>query len=208
MNREDLKRIIQQVVLEMDENDNEIPIGISNRHIHLSQEDYNILFPNQEIEKKKALYQPGEFASEQTVTISGLKGKIAKVRLLVPLRKATQVEISKTDARKLGIDAQISMSGDLTNAKEITIETPDGSIIRKCCIVAKRHIHMSTNDTEKFGVKQGDIVKVEIETSQRKTIYDDVVVRPHPNFLLEMHLDTDEANAANVSPHTKARIVK
>jgi len=205
MDRENIKALVRQVLEEMSKP--EVPIGISNRHLHLKQEDYDKLFPNQPVKKKKDLKQPGEFAAEQTVTIVGPKGEIPNVRLLAPLRKISQVEISKTDAFKLGINAPISLSGDLSEAADITLKTKDASITIKGCIIAKRHIHMSDKDADTFGVKKGDSVQVEVNTPQRKTIFDDVIVRPNKNFVLEMHIDTDEANAANVSPTTKCRII-
>lgn len=206
MDRVRLKDLVRQVVKEM--NSSEVPIGISNRHIHLKQEDYDTLFPNEPVKKKKDLKQPGEFAAEQTVTISGPKGEIPNVRLLAPLRSISQVEISKTDARKLGIDAPISLSGDLSKAEEVILKTTDGSIKIKGCIIAKRHIHMTNKEAIALNLKKGDIVKVEVNTPERKTIFDDVVVRPNEKFILEMHIDTDEANAANISSGTIGHIIK
>lgn len=206
MDRARLKDLVWQVVNEM--NSHEVPIGISNRHIHLKQEDYDALFPNQPVKKKKDLKQPGEFAAEQTVTIIGPKGEIPNVRLLAPLRAISQVEISKTDARKLGINAPISLSGDLSKAEEIRLKTKDGSITIKGCIIAKRHIHMSNKEAVALNLKKGDIVKVEVKTPERKTIFNDVVIRPNEKFILEMHIDTDEANAANISSGTTCRIIQ
>ncbi|MCI3029303.1 phosphate propanoyltransferase [Desemzia sp. C1] len=205
MDKASLKDLVRKIVIEM--TSPEVPIGISNRHLHLKQEDYDVLFPNQPVKKKKNLKQPGEFAAEQTVTIIGPKGEIPNVRLLAPLRNISQVEISKTDARKLGVNASVSLSGDLSKAEEITLKTKDGSITIKGCIIAKRHIHMNTKEAASLDLKKGDIVKVEVDTPQRKTIFDDVVIRPHENFVLEMHIDTDEANAANISSDTRCRII-
>lgn len=205
MDRESLKNLVRQVIQDMSKP--EVPIGISNRHLHLSQEDYDTLFPGQPIKNIKNLKQPGAFAAEQTVTIAGPKGEIPNVRLLGPLRGESQVEISKTDSFSLGINAKVSLSGDLTNAEDITLKTKDATITIKGCIIAKRHIHMSEKDAETFEVAKGDIVRVELDTPDRKTVFDDVVVRPDKEFVLEMHIDTDEANAANVSPTTKCRIL-
>ena len=116
--------------------------------------------------------------------------------------------MAKTEARQIGVPVPIRMSGDLVGTPVITVKTPDGQVEIQGAIAAKRHIHMSDKDAENFGVKKGDLVKVEIETEQRKTIYDDVVVRPDPKFVLEMHIDTDEANAANVGKGTVGRLVK
>ncbi|GAB2323551.1 phosphate propanoyltransferase [Alkalibacterium sp. m-11] len=205
MDREHLKHLVREVINEMTKP--EIPIGISNRHIHLTQEDFDKLFPDESVKKKKELKQPGEYAAEQTVTLVGPKGEIPNVRLLAPLRSFSQIEISKTDSFTLGINAPISLSGDLSEAAEVTLKTKEGILSIKGCIVAKRHIHMSEEDAKIFNVEKGDLVKVEVDTPQRKTIFEDVVVRPHKAFVLEMHIDTDEANAANVSPSTKCRII-
>lgn len=185
----------------------QIPIGVSNRHIHLSQEDYQTLFPNEKVEILKDLTQPGFFAAKQFVTIAGPRGEIGKVRLLGPLRNATQVEISKTDSRALGIDAPIRVSGDLKDACEIIIRSPHAEIKRRAAIVAKRHIHMNLHDALLLGFKSGDVVKVKVQTGNRTTIFDDVEIRPADKTVLELHVDTDEANAANVDNNTRAMFV-
>lgn len=184
-----------------------IPIGVSNRHIHLSQEDYDLLFPNEEIVILKELTQPGFYAAKQVVTVEGPRGKISNVRLLGPLRSKTQVELSKTDSRMLGINPPVRLSGDLDDAVEITVSTTHGSIKRNAAILAKRHIHMSERDAEVLGFKKGDSVQVLIETNDRKTIFDDVEIRPQKGTVLELHLDTDEANACDVQKDTVARFI-
>lgn len=206
MNREKIKSIIKDVISEL--YDYSIPVGISNRHIHLTQSDYDILFPHTPLTKKSDLKQTGEFASNQVATLTGPKGSIHKVRILGPVRKSSQVEVSLTDARQLGIQPPIVLSGHLEEAVPITISTEFGSITKPICIVAKRHIHMSPDDALSYDVHDGEIVKVELNTRERKTVFDDVVVRAVPGFVLEMHIDTDEANAANVQLSTMAKIIK
>ncbi|MDH6365451.1 phosphate propanoyltransferase [Enterococcus sp. PF1-24] len=206
MNQKALKEIIYQVMSDLElEN---IPIGISNRHVHLCEEHFRALFPGETIRPMKPLKQPGEFAAEQTVTICGPKGQQERVRLLGPLRKKSQVEISATDARNLGIVAPIRLSGNLTDAAEVTLKTAGREVTFKGCIIAKRHIHMSFNDLEKYQLKATDLVKVRVATPERTTLFEEVALRPGENFVLEMHVDTDEANAANIQLGTIASIVK
>ena len=195
MDREQIRTIVREVIEAMFESS--IPVGVSNRHVHLCQEDWDILFPNQSITKKSDLKQTGEFASEQTVTLVGSKGVIQNVRVLGPLRKQSQVEVSLTDARALGIKPPIVLSGHLESAVEITLCTENGEITKPICIVAKR-LH----------VNDGDSVSVELQTPERTTVFSDVIVRAVPGFVLELHIDTDEANAANVQGTVMARIVQ
>ena len=197
MDREQIRAIVREVIEAMFESS--IPVGVSNRHVHLCQEDWDILFPNQAITKKSDLKQTGEFASEQTVTLVGPKGVIQNVRVLGPLRKQSQVEVSLTDARALGIKPPIVLSGHLESAVEITLCTENGEITKPICIVAKRHIHMSPDDAKRLNV---------IQTPERTTVSGDVIVRAVPGFVLELHIDTDEANAANVQGTVMARIVQ
>ena len=207
MKREELRHIIKEVIAEM--YDHSIPVGISNRHIHLCEDDFKILFPNmKELSKKSDLKQPGEFASNQILTISGPKGSIEKVRVLGPLRKFSQVEVSATDARQLGVKPPIVLSGHLDQAVPITLTSEFGTITKPICIIAKRHIHMSPQEAVGLGVADGDVVQVRLDTDGRETIYGDVIVRAVNGFVLEMHIDTDEANAANVQPSTVAKIVR
>ncbi|AYM02404.1 phosphate propanoyltransferase [Levilactobacillus yiduensis] len=201
--REIIHRIIKE---EMDPN--RIPIGVSNHHIHLTEEDYNILFPNQKMTVFKPLKQPNEFASKQVVDIVGPKGKIEHVRVLGPCRSHSQVEIARSEALRIGVDAPIRLSGHLDGAPSVKLVTPDGEVNVQGVIIAKRHIHMSDQDAQRFGVKLGDTVSVEIESDNRRTVYDDVICRPRKDFVLEMHIDTDEANAANVGANTFGKIVK
>lgn len=187
-----------------------IPLGVSNRHVHLSQADYQALFPEQPLAVKKALKQPGQFAAEQTVTLAGPKGHLKNVRILGPLRSQSQIEISRTDARTLGVIAPLRLSGKLNDTPGIKLISPFGEImLDQGIIVALRHIHMSPLDALIYSVQHGDSVKVAIHGSSRKTIFDDVAIRVSPEMTLEMHIDTDEANAADVdNPATYASLVK
>lgn len=201
-----ITKIVSEVVNEIQLN--HIPIGISNRHVHLTADDFQQLFPGEQLRPMKELKQPGEFAAEQTVTIVGSKGEQSRVRILGPLRKKSQVEISMTDTRTLGIPAPVRLSGNLADAAEVTLKNGDRQVTIKGCIVAKRHIHMSHRDMEKFHLKAGEVVKVRINTPERATIFEDVEIRPGENFILEMHVDTDEANAANIKPDTVASLIR
>ncbi|HOL03101.1 MAG TPA: phosphate propanoyltransferase [Fervidobacterium sp.] len=178
----------------------EFPIiaGVSNRHVHLSREDLDLLFgKGYTLTPTKDLGQPGQFACKEMVTIVGPKGSIENVRILGPERKDTQIEISLTDAFKLGIMPPVRDSGDIEGTPGITIIGPNGKLEKeKGVIIAKRHVHMRPSDAEKFGVKDKDIVKVIVENGDRKLIFDDVLIRVSEKFALEFHVDTDEANAA------------
>ena len=203
--KNEIKKIVSDLMKEMRD---EIPVGVSNRHIHLSQEDFELLFPGETLEHLKILKQPGEFAAKQTLTLIGKKGKQEKVRILGPLRKRTQVEISKTDARVLGIDAPIRLSGNLVDAGMVTLKSDNNEVNLRAAIVAKRHIHMNPNDLERFNLKEDDVLTVKLKTPERETIYKDVSIRLGEKFILEMHIDTDEANAANVTNSTKALLMR
>ena len=175
-----------------------IPIETSARHIHLCREDFEILFgEGKELTFKSELSQPGQFACEERVTLVGPKKSIPNVIILGPARKATQVEVSFTDARTLGVTAPVRESGDIAGSGACKIVGPAGEVdLTEGVIVAKRHIHMTPDDAARFGVKDKEIVKVALESDGRSTVYGDVVVRVNPNFALAMHIDTDEANAA------------
>ena len=138
----------------------------------------------------------------------GPKGAIQNVRVLGPLRKQSQVEVSLTDARALGLKPPIVLSGHLESAVDITLCTENGEVSKSICIVAKRHIHMSPEDAKRLHVNDGDSVSVELQTPERTTVFSDVIVRAVPGFVLELHIDTDEANAANVQGTVMARIVQ
>ncbi|HBN09175.1 MAG TPA: propanediol utilization protein [Cyanobacteria bacterium UBA8530] len=174
-----------------------IPVGISNRHLHLSLGDLETLFGSgYRLKEMKPLSQPGQFAAEETVTIAGPKGKIDKVRILGPERKASQVEISQTDAYKLGISAPVRDSGDIKGTPGLTLIGPKGEVALDAgAILACRHIHMTVGDSRRLGVRDKDRVKVKTN-GDRACVFENVLVRVSDSFFLEMHLDTDEANAS------------
>lgn len=186
-----------------------IPVGVSNRHLHLSQADQDVLFgPGYEMTRIKDLSQPGQFACKETVTICGPKGAIEKVRVLGPVRSKTQVEILTGDGFKLGVSAPAKQSGDLAGTPGITIVGPKGSVqIQEGLIVAQRHIHMTPQDAAHYGVHDGQIVDIEVEGPRGGT-FANVIVRANDASALECHLDTEEANAMNVNSSTKIKIKK
>lgn len=186
-----------------------VPIGISARHIHLTQEAVEILFgKGYQLTKKKDL-MGGQFASNELVTIVGLKLRaIENVRVLGPARKANQVEISATDAIKLGIKAPVRESGNIKGSAPIAVVGPKGVLyLEEGCIVAKRHIHMSPEDAAQSGCKDGDTVSVKVDNA-RGTVFNHVQIRVDKSFTLEMHIDTDEANAAGIKPGQNVSIVR
>lgn len=191
-----LKSLVETVLLDMRRRP--VPLGVSNRHLHLSLEDYEHLFPGRPLVCKNNLYQPGQFASEQVVNLVGPKGTLRNVRILGPLRNQSQVEISRTDARQLGINAPLRLSGNLENTPGVRLVSASGELeLPRGVIVAQRHIHMSPLDALLFGVKQGDLARVAINSADRRLVFDDVAIRVGEHMRLEMHIDTDEANAAN-----------
>jgi putative phosphotransacetylase len=186
-----------------------IPLGISNRHIHLTSKTFHQLFGDKaEFASMRPLYQPGEFASIHTLTIVGPKLRsIPGIRILGPLRNYDQVEVSLTDAIFLGIDPPVTNSGNLKDAAPLTLVGPNGSVyLEKCAIVANRHLHMTTDDAERLGVKEGDYCKVHIG-GEKPTVFENVLVRTNDNWKLQIHLDTDDANAANVREETFAEFL-
>jgi propanediol utilization protein len=187
----------------------EIPVGVSNRHVHLSQTDLNILFgESYQLTKLKDLSQPGQYACKETITICGPKGAIEKVRILGPVRSKTQVEVLAGDSFKLGVVSQVKMSGDLNGTPGITLIGSKGSVqIQEGVIVAQRHIHMSLKDAEFFGVHDGQIVSIKVD-GLRGGIYDNVVIRANNSSALECHIDIEEANAMNINNQSKIKIVK
>ena len=185
-----------------------VQIGVSARHIHLTQEHVEILFgEGYHLTKFKEL-MGGQFASNEKVTIVGLKLRaIENVRVLGPVRKNTQVEISATDAISLGVKAPIRESGNIAGSAPIAIIGPKGAVyLNEGCIVAKRHIHMAPKDAMAAGVHDGDIVSVKAD-NERGTIFNNVQIRVDDSFTLEMHIDTDEANAAQIKSGDTVRIV-
>lgn len=176
-----------------------IQIGVSNRHVHVTREDLETLFgAGYELTKKSDLKQPGQFASHETVTIRGPKGQFENVRILGPVRKQSQVEISKTDSFRLGIRPQIRESGDLTGTPGLELVGPEGTVtLSQGAIVALRHIHMTPEQAAAMGVRDKEIVEVET-FGERRGILGDVLVRVSDQYALEMHVDVDEANACSL----------
>ena len=186
-----------------------VPIGVSARHIHLTQEHVEVLFgPGYQLTKKKEL-MGGQFASNECCTIVGLKLRaIENVRILGPVRKKSQVEVSATDAVKLGVKAPLRESGDIAGSAPIALVGPAGALyLKEGCIIAARHIHMSPADAAEAGLKDGDYVSVRVD-NERGVRFDNVKIRVDPSFTLEMHIDTDEANAAQIRQGDVCRIVE
>ena len=182
----------------------------SARHIHLSQEHVDILFgAGHQLTHKKDLSQPGQYACEERVTVVGPKKELAGVSILGPVRPETQVELSLTDARSIGLSAPVRESGDVAGSSGCKLVGPKGEVeLAQGVIAAKRHIHMTPEDAEQFGVKDTQVVQVRVPSSiGRTTIFDDVVVRVSPKYALAMHIDTDESNAAGVAPGTMADVI-
>ncbi len=174
-----------------------ILVETSARHVHLSQADLEVLFgEGYTLTNKKDLSQPGQYACEEKVTVVGPKGS-TKMSILGPTRNATQVEVSLTDARALGIKAEIRESGDIEGTAGCKLVGPAGEVEIPCGVIAaKRHIHMTCADAEEFGIKDKDVVSVKVNSNGRELIFGDVVCRVNDSFALAMHIDTDESNAA------------
>ncbi|HIQ75690.1 MAG TPA: phosphate propanoyltransferase [Candidatus Cottocaccamicrobium excrementipullorum] len=185
-------------------------VETSARHVHVTQEHLEILFgKGYELTKKKDLSQPGQFACEERVTVVGPKKELKNVSILGPVRKATQVELSLTDARSIGVAAPVRESGDIAGSAGCKLIGPAGEVdLTEGVIAAKRHIHATTADAEQLGVKNGDIVSVKIDTDGRSLIFGDVVVRVSDSYALAMHIDTDESNAAGCGREQYGEIVK
>ncbi len=177
---------------------NKILVETSARHVHLTREHIDILFgKGHELTVKKMLSQPGQFACEERVDVVGPKKTIAKVSILGPERSASQVEVSLTDARTLGVTAPVRESGDVEGSAPCKLVGPAGEVELECGVIAaKRHIHLTPADAEEYGVADKDVVSVKVESDGRSLVFGDVVCRVSPKFALAMHIDTDEANAA------------
>lgn len=186
-----------------------VPVGVSARHVHLTQEHVEALFgEGYHLTKKKDL-MGGQFAANEMVTLVGIKLRaIENVRVLGPVRKASQVEISATDAIKLGIKVPVRESGDIAGSAPIAIVGPKGALyLKEGCIVAMRHIHMSPADALAAGVHDGDIVSVKAD-NERGTVFNQVKIRVNESFTLEMHIDTDEANASGIATGDTVTIIQ
>ncbi len=178
----------------------EVLVEISARHVHVSEKDLETLFgKGYKLTPKKDLSQPGQFACEERVKVVGPKKELAGVSILGPCRKATQVELSLTDARSIGVAAPIRESGDVAGSGACKLVGPAGEVeLTEGVIAAKRHIHMTTADAQKYGITDSQVVSVKIPTEGRALIFGDVVARVSDSYALAMHLDTDEANAAGI----------
>ena len=187
----------------------DIKIGVSNRHVHLTQEHLEKLFgKNFELEIKNNLTQPGQYASTSTLTIKTEKSQIENVRILGPVRKYTQVEISKTDAYKLGLNPPVRDSGDLKQSEKIELIGPKGTIkIEEGCIIATRHIHITPEEVIKYGLENLKTVSVELP-GEKGGIINNVSLKIAPNSYFELHLDTDDANAHLIKSGDIGRIIK
>ena len=183
-----------------------ISVGVSNRHVHLNEEDYKILFGNTPFTKRNDLTQPGMFASELTVTIKGSKRSIENVRVLGPLRSYTQVEISKTDSYTLGVNPPVRNSGDLDDADIITVIGPNGEITKKAAIIAARHIHIDKKIREEKGLVGVDKVSLKIN-GEKSGIIDNVYLKDSEVAYFEVHIDTDDANAFLLKQNDEVEII-
>ncbi len=188
----------------------QILLETSARHLHVTREVLDILFgEGYELTHKKDLSQPGQFACEERVTVVGPKKSIEKVSILGPARAATQVEVSLTDARTLGVTAPVRESGDVAGSGPCKLIGPCGEVeISEGVIAAKRHIHFTPEDAKEFGVEDKQIVSVKIESDGRSLTFGDVVVRVSEKFSLAMHIDTDESNAACAVNGTMGELIK
>lgn len=186
----------------------EVPIGVSARHIHLSEEHVEALFgAGYSLTEMKPLSQPGQYAANETVAVIGPKGTFAKVRILGPARKRTQLEVSRTDAFALGVNPPVRESGDIAGSAGIKLQGPAGEIeIEEGVIVAARHIHFHTTDAERYGITDKQKLRVRVG-GERGVIFENVVARVHEQYALDMHIDTDEANAAGIRNGDQAEII-
>jgi putative phosphotransacetylase len=212
MNQQAIQTIAEEVVqqlLKKDSKTSKIPMAVSARHCHLSQSDLEVLFgKGYELTKKADLTQTGQFAANETVMIAGPRGWIEKVRILGPARTLTQVEVSKTDSVKLGLMPPIRASGNIKDSASITLVGPLGSIYKKeGLIIAQAHIHMNPENAQEFGVENGEFVQIKVD-GERPVSFEKVLIRISPKYKLEMHMDTDEANASLITSGQIGSIAK
>ena len=187
-----------------------ILVETSARHVHVTEADLAVLFgEGYQLTKKKDLSQPGQFACEERVTLVGPKGEMAGVSILGPTRPASQVELSLTDARKIGIIAPVRESGDIAGTPGCKIVGPKGEVEIECGVIAaKRHIHLSDSEAAEFGLSDKQVVSVKIDSDGRSLTFGDVVVRVSPKFAAAMHIDTDESNAAGCAGTVYGEIIE
>lgn len=182
-------------------------VGVSQRHAHLTKDDIKVLFgDNYELKKIKELYQPGQYACQECVTIKGPKDEITNVRVLGPERNKTQIEISKGDTYRLGIDAPIRDSGDLDDAAEVTIIGPNGTLTKNAAIIATRHIHLSTAEASNLGLTNKSTIII-IVGGEKPGILNNVHVRVDNNFKMQIHLDVDDANAFLINNGDEVEVI-
>ncbi|HBT47988.1 MAG TPA: phosphate propanoyltransferase [Peptococcaceae bacterium] len=186
----------------------EVPVGVSGRHVHLTPEHFRILFgPEATLTKIKDLVQPGEFAARETVTVVGPKGVLENVRIIGPLRPYTQVEVSRTDCFRLGVNPPVRDSGHLEDTPGCVLVGPAGVVtLEGGVIIPLRHIHMPSEEARRYGLKDKDTVDVVVE-GERGLVFKNVLVRVHSNFRLEFHIDTDEANACLLTNGNKVKAI-
>lgn len=187
-----------------------VPIEVSARHVHICREDLDILFGSgYQLKSIKDLSQKGQFAGEELVKIKTAKNEIDKMRILGPERPQTQVELTKTDAYELGIDPPVaectSCAGE--GGEEVIIIGPEGEVKKHCTIIAQRHIHLSVEESEKYNLQEGELVSVKVKGTRSVTFHQ-VLIRVDPSFVFNMHLDTDEANAAGIEKNIYGKIIK
>ena len=184
-----------------------VKVGVSNRHVHLSDEDFKVLFGDIVPERVKDLVQIGQYASNLTVSVKTLKNTLDGVRVIMPNRNYTQVELSKTDSFYLGINPPIRSSGNLEGAEEVTIIGKCGSIKRNCAIIANRHIHINSEDRKKFDLVNVEKVKIEVGSLKRALLYD-VYLKESSDAVLECHLDLDDSNSNFITTGDEVEIIK
>ena len=189
--------------------DHQVPVGISNRHLHVSQAALETLFgKGHQLTPTKDLSQPGQFACEETVNLIGPKGTIAKVRILGPVRSATQVEVSRTDSFPLGITPPVRDSGSISGSAGVTIEGSKGRVeLKEGVIIAQRHLHLNIDQAKELDLHDKDVISVKFD-GDRGVVFNNVLVRVSPKFAKDLHLDTDEANAAGLKNGDLGTIIK
>lgn len=207
--QEELIRLVARMAVEeLQKLERAVPIGVSNRHVHLDRADMDALFgPGSELTRKKDLGQPGQYAAEETVTIRGPKGELSRVRVLGPLRKESQVEISVADGFALGVTPPVRESGQLAGTPGVEILGPKGSVKKDGGVIAAlRHIHMTPETAQKLGLSDKQVICTEIE-GPRGALLRNVLVRVSDKYALEMHVDVEEANALGLKNGDRAYIV-
>lgn len=204
-----IRRVTAEVMAELRGEPEPIPVGVSVRHVHLCREHLDVLFgPGYELTVRNELYQPGFYAANESVTVATPKRALHNVRILFPLRPHSQVELARTDAFQLGVEPPLRLSGDIAGTPGVTLIGPRGSVqLDQGMIIAARHVHMDAATAARFGVGAGDAIDVEVD-GPRGMVLRNVAVRIAEGTLLEMHLDTDEANAADITQGVVARMIR